>query len=117
MAGMRVCASPELRKDSKSSSSVPTLHLRVSLAPPPWLMWPFPSGDAGLWVQQRLSYLPRLAIHEIRLGEKLIQTKRLSRTTGSESGCYHGLGQGASETETGWRQEDTENCPILAEEI
>lgn len=38
----------------------------------------------------------KISTHEVRLVEKLVQTTRLSRTTGNESKCCQGLGQGAS---------------------
>lgn len=56
-------------------------------------------------------------MHEIRLIEKLVQRKKLPRTTGSESELPR-AGAGAFwEAETDREQGDAEGCQVLAEEI
>lgn len=56
-------------------------------------------------------------MHEIRLTKKLVQRKRLSRTTESKSECCQGLKQGASgKAEMSRGQGDTEDGQVLTKE-
>lgn len=93
--------SPWVREVSKGTVALYTLQVCSDLPPQsqPSPTSPadvvFPSDDMGCGQQQwGLSYLTRLSMYDIRLPEKLVQRKRLSRTIEGESESWQGLGRG-----------------------